>query len=71
MKSNYVVILKDGAKHFEKVKVLSKNKPFTEYSDKGWFCVIGNFKKEDIKEYEYYSIKKDWQTESGFMDRGL
>ena len=73
MKSNLVVILKDGAKNFKKVKSLSKIKPFIEYSDKGWFCVIGSFDEEDIKKYEYYdlSVKTDWQTKSGFMDRSL
>ena len=71
MKANFVVILKDGAKNFEKVKALSKSKPFIEYSDKGWFCVIGTFDEKDIKKYEYYSVKIDWQTESGFSDRSL
>ena len=33
MKNTYVIILKDGAKHFEEVKALSKTKPFIEYSD--------------------------------------
>ncbi len=71
MRSNFVVILKDGSKHFEEVKALSKNKPFIEYSDKGWFCIIGNFDEEDIKDFEYYSVSEDWQTKSGFMDRPL
>ena len=35
MKHNYVVILKDGAAKFQKVKALSKTKPFIEYSDEG------------------------------------
>ena len=68
---NFVVILKDGAKNFEKVKALSKTKPFIEYSDKGWFCIIGSFDEKDIKDFEHYSVKVDWQTESGFMDRPL
>ena len=71
MKHNYVVILKDGAKDFTKVKALSKSRPFVEYSDKGEFCIIGTFEEKDIKGYEYYSVKTDWQTESGFMDRCL
>jgi len=73
---NFVVILKDGTKNFEKVKALSKTKPFVEYSDKGAFCIIGNFNEKDIKKYEYYPLRKDgkmfdWQTKSGFHDRAL
>ena len=73
MKHNYVVILKDGSKNFEKVKALSKTKPFCEFSDKGWLCVIGTFDENEIKEYEYYdlSVATDWQTKSGFSDRIL
>jgi len=73
MKANFVVILKDGETNFEKVKALSKSKPFIEYSDKGWFCIIGNFIEEEIKKYEYYdlSVATDWQTKSGFQDRPL
>jgi len=73
MKHNFVVILKDGAVHFEEVKALSSTKPFIEYSDKGWFCIIGTFKEEEIKKHEYYdlSVETDWQTKSGFMDRSL
>lgn len=73
LKSTHVVILKDGAKNFEKVKKLSKNKPFIEYSDKGWFCIIGCFNEKDLKGFEYYdlSVETDWQTRSGFQDRVL
>lgn len=73
MKHNFVVILKDGAKSFEKVKVLSKTKPFIEWSDKGYFCIIGTFDEKQIQDFEYYdlSVKTDWQTKSGFMDRSL
>jgi len=71
MKANYVVILKDGAKDFEKVKALSNIKPFVEYSDKGWFCIIGNFDIKKLNGYEFYDVKTDWQTASGFMDRSL
>lgn len=76
MKSNYVVILKEGTKNFEKVKALSKSKVFVEYDDNGNFCIIGNFNEKEIKEYEYYPLRKDgktfdWQTESGFSDRAL
>jgi len=71
MKSNYVIILKDGEKNFEKVKALSKTKPFCEFSDKGWLCVVGTFDENELKGYEYYSVKEDWQTASGFSDRSL
>ena len=76
MKHNFVVILKDGAVHFEEVKALSKTKPFCEFSDKGWLCVIGTFQKDEIKEFEYYPLRKDgkmfdWQKASGFEDRPL
>ena len=73
MKANYVVILKDGTKNFEKVKKLSKSKPFIEWSDKGWFCIIGCFDEKKIKKFEYYdlSVATDWQTKSGFQDRPI
>jgi len=71
LKHNYVIILRDGAKDFTKAKSLSSTKPFIEYDDNGNFCVIGTFMEEDIKDYEYYSVKDDWQTLSGFRDRPL
>lgn len=76
MKANFVVILRDGSKHFKKVKSLSKIKPFPEYDDNGNFYIIGDFDESDLKDYEYYPLRKDgkvfdWQTESGVMDRAL
>ena len=68
---NFVIILKDGQKNFEKVKSLSSTTPFVEYSNRGWFCIIGTFKEKDIKDFEHYSVKDDWQTLSGFQDRPL
>ncbi len=70
MKSNYVVIIRSGENEFKKVKKLCKNKPFIEWYE-GIFCIIGNFDEKKLKGFEYYSVKEDWQTKSGFMDRGL
>jgi len=71
MNSNFVVILKNGAKDFTKVKELCKNKPFIEYSDLGWFAIVGLFIEDEIKKYEYYPVSVDWETLSGFSDRVL
>ena len=71
MKHNFAVIVRDGSKSFNKVKELSKSKPFIEYDDNGNFCVIGAFDEDDIKKYEYYDLSVDWQTKSGFQDRVL
>ncbi len=70
MKSNYVVIVRKGENEFKKVKKLCKNKAFIEWSE-GSFCIIGLFDESEIKKYEYYSVKEDWQTKSGFSDRIL
>jgi len=70
MKSTHVVIVRKGQEEFKKVKKLCKNKPFIEWYE-GVFCIIGNFNEDDIKEFEYYDVKEDWQTKSGFFDRPL
>jgi len=75
MKSNIVIIVRDGAETFKKVIALCKNESFIEW-DEGNFCIIGTFDEKDLKEYEYYPLRKDgkmydWQTASGFKDRPL
>ena len=70
MKSNFVVIVRNGESEFGKIKELCKNEPFIEWYE-GSFCIIGKFDEEDLGEYEYYPLTDDWQTLSGFHDRIL
>ena len=71
MKYTHVVILKDGEKNFEKVKNLSSFEPTVMVSNKGWIAIIGGFKEDDIKDYEYYLADQDWQSQAGWMDLPL
>ena len=70
LKSNYVVIIRNGEKEYDEVIALCNNKPFTSWY-KGISAITGNFDVKKLEGYEFYDVKSDWNTASGFQDRPL
>ena len=72
MKSNFVIIVRDITKDFEKVCKLSKNNPHIEwYWDKGFVSIVGNFDEKKIEKYEHYdlSVATDQRSKTELQDK--
>ena len=60
---NYVLIFKDGI--VPELPYSERNVIIHE-SAQGWRCAIGSWEEEDIKGFEYYSLKDSWIVKSGW-----